>query len=149
MNIAGSNLNILDDPSIHRLLESIISVAREWPSRRLGALTLAVWSLAIGISLRELLLYRHRRAWKEDNLAVRRLGHSLHSFEVSDLHSWSRAQNIGGLPHQLGALNLGAGSDDFGFSNTLALGSHRERVLELGAEDDVLDEHGLDLDAPA
>lgn len=53
------------------------------------------------------------------------------------------------MPHQFRALDFGAGGDDFGFSDTLALGGHGERVLQFVAEDDVLDEHGLDLDTPA
>ena len=64
------------------------------------------------------------------------------------MHGWSRAQDVGGLPHQFGTLNFGACGNDFRLSDTLALGSHGERVLELGAEDDVLDEHRLNLDTP-
>ena len=73
----------------------------------------------------------------------------MHSLEVSDLHRGSRAQDIGGLSHQLGGLDFGAGGDDFGFSDPFALGGHGEGILQLGAEDDVFDEHGFDLDAPA
>jgi hypothetical protein len=41
------------------------------------------------------------------------------------------------------------GGNDLALSDPLALGGHGERLLELLAEDDVLDEHALDLDAPA
>jgi hypothetical protein len=52
------------------------------------------------------------------------------------------------LPHKFGGLDFGTGSDDLCFSGTLALRSHGERVLEVLAEDDVLDEHGFNLDTP-
>jgi hypothetical protein len=39
------------------------------------------------------------RAGQEDDLAVGRLGHGLHSFEVSNLHGGGRAQDIGSLSH--------------------------------------------------
>lgn len=45
--------------------------------------------------------------------------------------------------------NLSLGGNDLAFTNTLALGGHGQRLLQLLAEDDVLDEHGLDLDTPA
>ena len=73
----------------------------------------------------------------------------MHSFEVSDLHSWSGRQNVGSLTHQLGGLDFGACSNDLGFSGTLALRSHGERILKILAEDDVLDQHALDGGAPA
>jgi hypothetical protein len=44
--------------------------------------------------------------------------------------------------------HLGFGSDDLALTNTLALGSHGQRLLEVLAEDNVLDEHALDLDSP-
>lgn len=43
---------------------------------------------------------------QEDDLAVGGLGHGLHSFEVTDLHGGSGAQDVGGLAHQLGRLDL-------------------------------------------
>jgi hypothetical protein len=52
------------------------------------------------------------------------------------------------LPHKFCGLDFGTGSDDLCFSGTLALRSHGERVLEVLAEDDVLDEHGFNLDTP-
>lgn len=86
---------------------------------------------------------------QEDDLAVRRLGHCLHGLEVADLHGRGRRQNVGGLAHELGGLDLGLGGDNLGFTQTGALGSHGERLLKLLAEDNVLDEHALDLDTPA
>jgi hypothetical protein len=86
---------------------------------------------------------------QEDDLAVGSLGHSLHGLEVSDLHGRSRAEDVGGLSHKLGGLDLGAGSDDLGFTNPLGLSGHGKRVLEIVAEDDVFDEHGLNLHTPA
>lgn len=56
-------------------------------------------------------------AWQEDDLAVGGLSHSLHSFEVADLHSRSRTENVGGLPHQFGRFNLDISQyaiEDFG-----------------------------------
>lgn len=45
-------------------------------------------------------------AGQEDDLAVGRLGHGLHGLEVTDLHGRCRAENVGGLSHQLGRVNL-------------------------------------------
>lgn len=45
--------------------------------------------------------------------------------------------------------NLSLGGDDLAFTDTLALGSHGQRLLQLLAEDDILDEHRLNLDTPA
>lgn len=53
------------------------------------------------------------------------------------------------LTHQLGRLDLRARGDDLALTDALGLRGHGERVLQVIAEDDVLDEHGLDLDAPA
>ena len=89
------------------------------------------------------------RAGQENDLAVGALGHGLHRLQVSDLHGRRTAQDIGRLAHQFRALDLGARGDDFGFSDPLALRGHGEGVLEFVAEDDVFDEHGFDLDAPA
>lgn len=44
--------------------------------------------------------------------------------------------------------NLSLGGDDLAFTNTLALGGHGQRLLQLLAEDDILDEHRLDLNTP-
>ena len=73
----------------------------------------------------------------------------MHGLEVPDLHGRRRAQDVGGLAHELRGFDFCAGGDDLGFSDPLRLGGHAEGVLELVAEDDVFDEHALDLDAPA
>ena len=73
----------------------------------------------------------------------------MHGFEVADLHSGSGGENVGGLSHELGRFDLGLGSNDLGFTDTLALGGHGEGLLELGAENDILYKHALYLDAPA
>ena len=65
------------------------------------------------------------------------------------MHGGSGTQDVGGLSHELGGLDFGASGNDLALSDPLALGSHGERVLELGGEDDVLDEHAFDLDTPA
>jgi len=66
-----------------------------------------------------------------------------------NLHSRSRRENVGGLAHQLRALDLGARGDDLGLSRPLGLRGHRQRILELLAEDDVLNKHRLNLHTPA
>lgn len=53
------------------------------------------------------------------------------------------------MAHEFRSFDFGAGGDDLGFTDTLALGGHGERVLEVIGEDDVLDEHAFDLDAPS
>lgn len=131
---------MLQDGGVDGLLEAIIG----------GEVWLGV-TLGVGVDrdfegLAETLVGRAR---EEDDLAVSRLGHSLHSLEVSDLHGRSRAEDIGSLSHELGRLDLGLGGDDLAFTNTLALGSHGERLLELLGENDVLDEHALNLDTPS
>ena len=86
---------------------------------------------------------------QEDNLAIRRLSHRLHSLEVPNLHRRRRAQDIGCLAHEFRGFDFRAGGDDFGLADTLGLRGHAEGVLQLVAEDDVFDEHALDLHAPA
>jgi len=87
--------------------------------------------------------------WQEDDLAIRALRHRLHSLQIPDLHCGCAAEDISRLAHELRRLDLGACSNDLGFSDPLGLRSHGERVLQLVGEDNVLDQHGLDLDAPA
>lgn len=86
---------------------------------------------------------------QEDDLAVSSLGHGLHCLEVSDLHGRSRAQDIGRLSHEFGGFDFGTGSNDLGFTDSLGLSGHREGVLEVVAEDNVLYQHRFDLDTPA
>lgn len=45
--------------------------------------------------------------------------------------------------------NLSLGGDDFALTDPLALGGHGQRLLQLLTEDNILDEHALDLYAPA
>ena len=73
----------------------------------------------------------------------------MHGLEITDLHGRCAAEDIGGLAHQLGRFDFGARGDDLGFSGSLALCRHRQGVLQLLAEDDVLDQHALDLNTPA
>lgn len=86
---------------------------------------------------------------QEDDLAVGRFSHSLHSLEVSNLHSWCRTQDISGLSHELGALDLSPRSNDLGFTSSLGLRSHGEGFLQILREDDVADKHALDFNTPA
>lgn len=44
--------------------------------------------------------------------------------------------------------NLSLGSDNLALTNPLALGGHGQRLLQLLAENDILDEHALDLYTP-
>ncbi len=52
-------------------------------------------------------------------------------------------KSLGGNTH------LSLGRNDLGLADPLALGRHGERLLQLLAEDNVLDQHALDLDTPA
>jgi len=149
-----THLDILNDPSVHRLLEPIIGITRKRlliPIRRFGTLPMATRPLTIRIGLLELLLHTHRLIGRrqEDDLAIGGLGHGLHSLQIPNLHRGRRAQDVSRLPHQFGTFHLGSGGDDFGFSDPFGLGGHGEGVLQFGAEDYVFDEHGFDLDAPA
>ena len=136
--------DVLNNPGIHGLLESIAGVTHE---RLAGAVR--TWALAMVVCLRKLLLHGLVGSRQENDLAISSLGHCLHSLKISDLHGWCRRQNVGSLAHKLGGLDFSACGNDFRLSNTLALGSHRERVLQVGAENDVLDQHALDLNAPS
>ena len=143
------HLNILTNPRIPSLLKPIIRI----PPKRLTPLRtplpMRARSLPIRIRLRKLLLHSLISSRQEDNLAISRLRHRLHSLQVPNLHSWRGAQNVGGLAHQFCGLDFSAGGDDFGFTDTFALCGHGEGVLEFGGEDDVFDEHAFDLDTPA
>lgn len=145
-DISWTDLNVLNHPRIHRLLEPTPGVlVKRMRGITLGA-SLAIIRISLLQSLRaDSLVIRGQ----EDDLAIRRLGHRLHSLEVSDLHRRRRAQDIRRLAHEFRGLDFGAGGDDFGLADSLGLGGHAEGVLQLVAEDDVFDEHALDLDAPA
>ena len=103
---------------------------------------------ARGIGLRELLLHRLVGGREEDDLAVGRLGHGLHGFEVADLHRGRAAEDVGRLAHQFGAFDLGARGDDFALADAFRLRGHAEAVLQFAAEHYVLDQHALHLHAP-
>lgn len=81
----------------------------------------------------------------ENHLATLRPSHGSHSFEIPNLHCCRSIEDLGGFAHQLGGVDLGAGSNDFGLTNTLGLGGGRERFLEFLAELNVFDENGFNL----
>ena len=110
---------------------------------------MTTWSLAVGICVRQLLLNGLIGGGKEDHFAICSLCHCLHRLQVPNLHGRRAAQDVRSLPHQFGALYLGARGDDFALSDTLSLRSHAEGVLQLVGEDDVFDEHAFNLYAPA
>lgn len=56
--------------------------------------------------------------------------------------------HVGSLPHQLGGINLGSGSDNLGFTNPLLSGSTRKRLLQFDGEIDVLEKDRFDGDTP-
>ena len=137
-------LDVLHHPGIYGLLEAVVGVSvKHVVCEAAGPFAGMICQLRHG------LLHRLVRGRQEDNLAVGRLGHCLHGLEVSDLHGGCGAQDVGGLSHQLGRFDLGTCCNDLGFANTFRLGRHGERILQVVAEDDVLDEHALDPDTPA
>lgn len=100
----GTTLEIFHDASVHGLLETWV-------------LTSKIASIADGASFAGLGEISQRSIHsscveglattrQKDDLAVGRLGHSLHSLEVTDLHGWRRTQDVGGLAHQLGGFDL-------------------------------------------
>lgn len=141
--ISRSHLNVLDDLCVHCLLEALSTLAIEWLAFA-AALTRILIRLLQRLTADSLVVRR-----QEDNLAICRLGHGLHSLQISDLHGRCRRQDISSLAHELRALDLGARGDDLGLSDPLGLSGHRQRVLQLVVEDDVLDQHAFNLYAPA
>lgn len=140
-------LNVLHDSSVHRLLELRIGTSTsKVVARALGKIHALL--LQSGIVSWSSLSHGLVGSWQEDDLAVGRLGHSLHSFEVADLHGRCRREDIGGLSHELGAVHLGLGGNNLRLSDTLALRSHGERLLQLLREDNVLDQHTLHRHTP-
>lgn len=137
------HLEVLDHASVHGTLEAIVNIAVG-----VGGPIIAR-SLARIFGRSKLLLHRLVRGRQENDLAVGRLGHGLHCLEVADLHGRSRGQNVGRLAHQFGGFNLSTGRDDLALTNPLGLSGHGERILQVVAKDDVLDEHRLNLDTPA
>ena len=141
--------DILNHSCIHGLLKTIVLRVHVERVPCVLLRLMAAGSLARGRLLQDILRNGLVGGWQEDDLTVSRLSHSLHGFEISDLHSWCRAENVGSLSHELGGFDFSTGSDDLGFTDTLGLCGHGERVLEVVAEDDVLDKHRLDLNTPA
>ena len=140
-----TRLDVLDNVGLDSLVKAAVT-------RELVGLVVTILVLG-GVGKRGLEIGRARHGLvgggQEDDLAVGRLRHGLHGLEVADLHGRGGREDVGGLAHELGALDLGLGGDDLALADALALGRHRQRVLELLAEDDILDEHTLDLHAPA
>jgi hypothetical protein len=64
------------------------------------------------------------------------------------LHSRLAGKDIGSLSHQPRSVDFRPSSNDFTLSESLLLGSRRERGSDLWGEDDVLDENRLDEDTP-
>lgn len=102
----GTKLEIFHDASVHGLLETwvltskIASIAGGAGATFTGLGEIAQCSIH-GSCVEGLAVARQK-----DDLAVGRLGHSLHSLEVADLHGWRRTQDVGGLAHQLGGFDL-------------------------------------------
>lgn len=69
----------------------------------------------------------------------------LERLEVAHLHGDLGVEHVGGLPHELGRLDVGLGEDEFAFGEPALLGGAGEGLLEVLAELDVLDEDVLDL----
>lgn len=154
--ISGSN--VLNITSLDGVVEGLSAegvgarvVAADDRTRRVGAVVLVrartltnLIKLPVDRTGRILRRTRHK-----DNLRVRLLGHLLHRLKVPDLHRRRRAQNISSLAHQLRGLDFRARGNDLGLAGALALRGHGQRVLQVLAEDDVLDQHALDGRAPA
>lgn len=151
--VTARQLDILHDtridcplePSV-RLISRVGGIAARVESH--GRVLVPAGSFAHRIRRGKLLLNSLVDGRQEDDLAVRGLGHRLHGLEVADLHGRRGRQNIGSLAHELGGLDFSARRNDLALSDTLGLRGHGERVLELVAKDDVLDQDRLDLDTP-
>lgn len=138
-------LDVLNNVSVHGLLETLVVAKDVVRGLEVGSVS----SVGVNSRLERLVKTLVRGSGKENDLAVGRLGHSLHSLEVTDLHGGGGAQDIGSLAHELGGFDLCLGGNDLTLTNTLALSSHGKRLLELLGEDNILDEHALDLDTPS
>lgn len=135
------------DSPVHSRIELVAEVIGS--GAKVGATPAAARAFAVSDTLLKLVLECRIRSWHEDDLRVRGLGHRLHRLELADLHGRRAGEDIGGLAHQLGSLDFCPGGNDLTLSDTLALGGHGERVLELASENDILDQHALDLHTPA
>lgn len=134
------------DGPLHSGIEPVAKVIGGWAE--IGVGSTAARTLPVCHTLLKLVLEPRVRGWHEDDFGVRGLGHSLHCLELADLHGRRAGEDIGGLTHQLGSLDFCPGGNDFAFSDTLALSGHGERVLELATENNILDQHALDLNTP-
>ena len=157
-HLSISDSDVLDVTSLDGVVEGLSTkgvgtrvVAANNGTRAVGAVVLV--RAGTLTDLIELPVHRTSRVlwctWHEYDLRVRLLSHLLHRLKVPDLHSRRGAQNISSLAHQLRGLDFGARGNDLGFSGALALRGHGQRVLQVLAEDDVLDQHALDGGAPA
>lgn len=50
----------------------------------------------------------------EQKFVPRPLGHRLQDLQIPNLHGCFRVEDVGGLVHELGALHVGRGGNDFG-----------------------------------
>lgn len=84
----------------------------------------------------------------EDNLRVGLSSHGSQGVKSSDAHGGRGGEDIGSSPHESSSVNLGPSGDDLGLSNSLGLGSGRERLLKVLREQKILDEDRLNADSP-
>lgn len=140
----GWGSDVLNNSGVDSLVEPPVIKVTEGVVPPLGGLPLVKRRI-------KLLRRRHRLVGsrQEDDLGVGALGHGLHGLEIADLHGGSGRQDVGGLAHQLGCFDFGLGGNDLALADALALRRHGEGFLQFLAEDDVLDQHRLDLHAPA
>lgn len=147
-------LDVLDHAGVHGFLEAWVLTSK------VIVFVAVAGSRQVKIACFARLLVLHSRlngtrthglvgSRQEDDLAVGRLSHGLHSLEVADLHGRSRAEDVGSLTHQLGRFDLYftfalacnkklvgygrgitrdaylcLGSNNLAFTNSLALSSH-------------------------
>merc|ERR1719456_119753 len=113
------SLHVLHDASVYGVLEAAVAVELTVA----GVLVALVAARTFAYILRRLDVLPDAVAGPrhEDDLAVGRLGHGLHGLEVADLHGRRAGQDVGGLTHELGALDFGASRDDLGFTRALGL----------------------------
>jgi hypothetical protein len=71
--------------------------------------------------------------------------HLLQGLQVSDLHRGLAVEFVSSHPHQLGCFDVGTGRDNLAFGQPPLLGSRRQRILEIFAQLDILDENLFDL----
>lgn len=74
--------------------------------------------------------------------------HLLQGLQVSDLHRGLAVEFVSSHPHQLGCFDVGTGRDNLAFGQPPLLGGRRQRILEIFAQLDILDENLFDIDSP-